>query len=178
MDEDALAGVFFVESVGEHARLHCRSCQFDRGSGETGFCTEAWCQRVITTGAEIFDPWPRLSAWSVRSAEDGLIRYRDGTHITVESEGARWERRKGRSRLRGSWDRAPGKIGWQGCDLQGNANTIEGGEQHTGEHLKAAGDPVISVDTKKKELVGPYKNGGAEWAPGRGARTGQGPRLH
>lgn len=27
-----------------------------------------------------------------------------------------------------------------------------------------SGDPVISVDTKKKELVGPYKNGGREWA--------------
>src|SRR5882724_5915376 len=25
--------------------------------------------------------------------------------------------------------------------------------------------PVISVDTKKKELVGPYKNGGREWRP-------------
>ena len=24
---------------------------------------------------------------------------------------------------------------------------------------------MISVDTKKKELVGPYKNGGAEWRP-------------
>ena len=32
------------------------------------------------------------------------------------------------------------------------------------EHL-AAGSPVISVDTKKKELVGEYKNGGREWRP-------------
>jgi hypothetical protein len=24
---------------------------------------------------------------------------------------------------------------------------------------------VISVDTKKKKLVGPYRNGGAEWRP-------------
>jgi len=31
-------------------------------------------------------------------------------------------------------------------------------------HLSAR-DPVISVDTKKKELVGPYKNGGTEWRP-------------
>ena len=28
-----------------------------------------------------------------------------------------------------------------------------------------AGDPVISVDTKKKELVGDYSNGGREWHP-------------
>jgi hypothetical protein len=27
------------------------------------------------------------------------------------------------------------------------------------------GDPVISVDTKKKELVGNFKNGGREWRP-------------
>jgi hypothetical protein len=32
------------------------------------------------------------------------------------------------------------------------------------EHL-AAGDPVVSVDTKKKELVGEYRNGGREWRP-------------
>jgi Rhodopirellula transposase DDE domain len=32
------------------------------------------------------------------------------------------------------------------------------------EHL-AAGQPVVSVDTKKKELVGDYANGGAEWQP-------------
>ena len=30
---------------------------------------------------------------------------------------------------------------------------------------QAAGQPVISVDTKKKELVGNYRNGGREWRP-------------
>jgi hypothetical protein len=29
----------------------------------------------------------------------------------------------------------------------------------------AAGEPVISVDTKKKELIGDYTNGGREWQP-------------
>ena len=29
----------------------------------------------------------------------------------------------------------------------------------------AAGQPVISVDTKKKELVGSYKNGGSDYRP-------------
>ena len=33
-----------------------------------------------------------------------------------------------------------------------------------GEYL-AAGEPVISVDTKKKELIGNYANGGREWEP-------------
>lgn len=35
-----------------------------------------------------------------------------------------------------------------------------------------AGQPVISVDTKKKELVGEYANGGREWHP-----KGQAPRV-
>lgn len=30
---------------------------------------------------------------------------------------------------------------------------------------QAAGDPVISVDTKKKELIGDFKNVGQEWQP-------------
>lgn len=37
-----------------------------------------------------------------------------------------------------------------------NARTVE---------CQAAGNPVISVDTKKKELVGEFKNGGREWRP-------------
>src|SRR2546421_694853 len=31
--------------------------------------------------------------------------------------------------------------------------------------FQARGQPVISVDTKKKELVGSFKNGGREWHP-------------
>src|SRR5450759_3202326 len=63
-----------------------------------------------------------------------------------------------------------------GYSLQGNTKTVEG-RQHSdrdaqfryiNEQVKAfqaAGDPVISVDTKKKELIGNYANGGAEWEP-------------
>jgi hypothetical protein len=63
-----------------------------------------------------------------------------------------------------------------GYSLQGNAKTIEG-RQHPDRDaqfrylnaqvvaFQAADDPVISVDTKKKELVGNYANGGAEWEP-------------
>jgi hypothetical protein len=32
-------------------------------------------------------------------------------------------------------------------------------------HFQAAGQPVISVDTKKKELVGDFKNAGRTWRP-------------
>ncbi len=60
--------------------------------------------------------------------------------------------------------------------LQGNRKTREGSEDpdrdaqfahlnQTAEAYLAAGDPVISVDAKKKELVGDVKNGGREWRP-------------
>ena len=31
--------------------------------------------------------------------------------------------------------------------------------------FRKSGDPVLSVDAKKKELVGPFKNGGRTWRP-------------
>ena len=64
----------------------------------------------------------------------------------------------------------------RGYSLQANAKTTEGGQHpdrdaqfaylndQATDHL-ATGDPVISVDTKKKELVGAYKNNGREWQP-------------
>jgi transposase len=37
----------------------------------------------------------------------------------------------------------------------------------TATHFQQRGAPVISVDTKKKELVGDFKNAGQEWRPGK-----------
>lgn len=59
---------------------------------------------------------------------------------------------------------------------QVNRKTLEGGRNPDRdaqfEHINAAviatqsaGQPVISVDTKKKELIGPYKNGGSDYRP-------------
>lgn len=64
----------------------------------------------------------------------------------------------------------------EGFSLQGNAKTIEGAQhpdrdaqfRHINEQVtayQAAGDPVVSVDTKKKEMVGHYKNNGQQWRP-------------
>jgi hypothetical protein len=68
--------------------------------------------------------------------------------------------------------------------LQANAKSIEEGSEHSdrdaqfehinqevGKFMRRA-EPVISVDTKKKELVGRYKNGGREWHP-----KGSAPRV-
>ncbi len=64
-----------------------------------------------------------------------------------------------------------------GYSLQANAKVSESSSQHpdrdaqfaylndqAAAHL-AAGDPVISVDAKKKENVGEFRNGGREWQP-------------
>ncbi|MFJ9351177.1 ISAzo13 family transposase [Streptomyces sp. NPDC101237] len=65
----------------------------------------------------------------------------------------------------------------EGFSLQSNVKTLEG-KQHADRDAQFhylneqardhqdCGAPVISVDTKKKELVGPFKNNGREWEPG------------
>ena len=63
-----------------------------------------------------------------------------------------------------------------GYSLQSVRKTREGGKHEDRnaqfEHIarrvleyQRTGDPVISVDTKKKELVGDFKNAGREWQP-------------
>jgi hypothetical protein len=60
--------------------------------------------------------------------------------------------------------------------LQSTRKTREGGKHEdrdaqfmhiakTVAHYQASGNPVISVDTKKKELIGDFKNAGKEWQP-------------
>ncbi len=69
-----------------------------------------------------------------------------------------------------------GLLREEGYSLQGNAKVTEGAQHadrdaqfgyiraRVTEHL-AAGQPVVSVDTKKKELAGDFKNGGQEYQP-------------
>jgi transposase len=63
-----------------------------------------------------------------------------------------------------------------GYSLQSNRKTLEGRQhpdrdaqfQYLNRRVKACqrqGQPVVSVDTKKKELVGQFRNGGREWQP-------------
>ena len=64
-----------------------------------------------------------------------------------------------------------------GYSLQAPRKTVEGAQHPDrneqfvhinakAEACLAEGIPFISVDTKKKELVGNFKNGGREWQPG------------
>ena len=92
---------------------------------------------------------------------------------------------KSTRRLAGELTRAGHRAGanlvgqmlhYLGYSLQANAKVTEGASHPdrdrqfryindtAAEHL-GAGQPVISVDCKKKELVGEYANGGSEWEP-------------
>lgn len=73
-------------------------------------------------------------------------------------------------------DTVAGLLREEGFSLQANAKTIEGAQhpdrdaqfrylnEQARDH-RDAGDPVISVGGKKKELIGGYRNSGHEWRP-------------
>ena len=78
--------------------------------------------------------------------------------------------------LRASHQLVAELLASEGYSLQANVKTREGGTHpdrdaqfaHINKRIRAAqakGQPVISVDTKKKELVGDFKNSGREWHP-------------
>lgn len=82
----------------------------------------------------------------------------------------------GRQGWRISADTVADLLRQEGFSLQGNAKTLEGKQhpdrdaqfRYLNEQVKqyqAGGDPVVSVDAKKKELVGQFRNGGREWRP-------------
>jgi len=81
---------------------------------------------------------------------------------------------------RGGHPVSPSTVGTMlreaGYSLQANVKTQEGSQHpdrdaqfrylnEQARQFRDAGLPVVSVDCKKKELIGEFKNGGREWAP-------------
>ena len=81
---------------------------------------------------------------------------------------------------RGGHPVSPSTVGTMlreaGYSLQANVKTKEGSQHpdrdaqfrylnEQARQFREAGRPVVSVDCKKKELIGEFKNGGREWAP-------------
>src|SRR5450432_4278199 len=82
----------------------------------------------------------------------------------------------GRQGHRAGADTVADLLHEEGFSLQGSAKALEGKQspdrdaqfRYLREQVRDyqdAGEPVVSVDTKKKELVGNYRNGGREWRP-------------
>jgi DDE family transposase len=128
---------------------------------------------------------PRSETWQpgLKAALDALV---EPTSRGDPESPLRWSC-KGVRRLAKALGKQGFRVGRQkvsellvelGYSLQGNRKTQEGGSHpdrnaqflHIARRTKAflkAGNPVVSVDTKKKELVGNYKGGGREWRPKR-----------
>lgn len=124
-----------------------------------------------------------LTAWQPRlkAALDALV---EPTSRGDPQSSLRWTCRSVR-RLATELQRQGFRIGRQkvadllhelGYSLQANRKTREGTDHpdrnaqfaHINRRVKALqrrGQPVISVDSKKKELVGNFRNGGREWRP-------------
>ena len=144
----------------------------------------------LASGAEVLGRarWPDGGARRLRDKDPGLVP----ALLPLDSRrsGATWDRRcGGRSSPRGRWRRSLIRQGHpvgadtvgdllreEGFSLQGNAKTIEG-KQHPDrnaqfryiaaqaeEHM-AAGQPVISVDSRKREKVGRFARPGRAWRP-------------
>ena len=90
-----------------------------------------------------------------------------------------------RQRHPASYVRVAQLLHEQNYSLQSNRKLEEGGDhpdrdaqfRHINQSVKralAAGWPVISVDTKKKELVGNYANRGQQWLPAKHPQSVQG----
>ena len=100
--------------------------------------------------------------------------------------GLQEHRARGRTQAARPW-REPSAVAQllreQNYSLQSNRKLEEGEDhpdrdaqfRHINECVKralAAGEPVISVDTKKKELVGNYANSGQQWRVAKQPRSG------
>jgi transposase len=114
---------------------------------------------------------PALLAWSSRRSGDSMSPLRWTTKSTrnLADELTRQGHKV-------SADTVGDLLRAEGFSLQGNAKTLEGTRhpdrdaqfRYISEQVKGhqgAGDPVISVDTKKKELVGEFKNAGRQRRP-------------
>lgn len=111
----------------------------------------------------------KLIAPDTRGDPDSSLRWTVKSTRTLQEELAKQKHRVSHVKIAELLDR-------DGYSLQANRKTREGMNhpdrdlqfQHINDQANAflrAGDPVISVDTKKKELVGNFKNNGRIWLP-------------
>jgi len=127
-------------------------------------------RKLITdTDPHLVDALERLIDSSTRGDPESPLRWTCKSTRTLAGE-------LGRGKPRGSHTKVAQLLRAQGYSLQSNRKTEEGADhpdrdaqfRHINTRVKRAirkGTPVISVDTKKKELVGDYENKGQQWRP-------------
>ena len=116
--------------------------------------------------------WRRWKGWSIRrraATRRGPLRW-------TCSSAARLSRELQEAGHRVSERSVNRLLHALGYSLQANRKTLEGKQHpdrdaqfnHINRRVRAfqrRRQPVVSVDTKKKELVGPFENAGREWRP-------------
>ena len=121
--------------------------------------------------------WWSRSRGAIRCPRCGGRRSRRGPGRELRRQGHRVSATRWAAAARGA-----------GYSLQANSKTREGAQHPDRDaqfrHINDPGrgapgrrEPVISVDTKKKELVGEFKNGRQRVATRRATRSRSGPRL-
>ncbi|MGH8656853.1 MAG: ISAzo13 family transposase, partial [Gammaproteobacteria bacterium] len=126
-------------------------------------------KRRTETDPELLESLERLVDPVTRGDPDSPLRWtcKSTTHLSQEL------RRQGHLASPRTVRRLLNAAGYS---LQSNRKTKEGASHPDRnaqfEHINATvqafqqrGQPVISVDTKKKEMIGEFKNGGREWRP-------------
>jgi len=126
-------------------------------------------KRTVDTDPTLVSDLERLVDPVTRGDPESALRWTSKSVRTLAAESGRLGHRVGRNLVATLSHEA-------GYSLQAPRTTLEGGDHpdrdaqfaHINARVQeqlAAGEPAISVDTKKKELVGPFKNGGREWQP-------------
>jgi hypothetical protein len=134
-------------------------------------------KRAVDTDPTLLTDLERLVDPVTRGDPDAPLRWTSKSVRTLAAE-------LGRMGHRASRNLVATLLHDLGYSLQANRKTLEGADHPDRDaqfaHLNArvadqlaAGEPAISVDTKKKELVGPFKNGGREWQPTGQPETGR-----
>ena len=126
-------------------------------------------KKTVERDPEVQAALERLVAPVTRGDPESPLRWTCKSVRTLAAElGAQGQR------VSSSW--VAGMLRTLGYSLQANRKTREGSDHPDrdaqfapinaqAERALAAGEPVISLDTKKKEVVGDFKNGGREWRP-------------
>jgi len=126
-------------------------------------------KRIVDTDPTIVADLDALVKQSTRGDPEAAILYTTKSTRTLAAELA--------AQGHGASYKRVGEILHQlNYSLQANAKVMEGAQhpdrdaqfRHINDKVRRfhhTGDPVISVDTKKKELVGAYANGGQTWRP-------------
>ncbi len=126
-------------------------------------------KRRVDTDPTLVADLERLVDPATRGDPESALRWTSKSVRTLAAE-------LGRLGHRASRNLVAAPLHELGYGLQATRTTLEGGDHPDRDaqfaHLNArvgaqsaAGEPAISVDTKKKELVGPFKNGGRERPP-------------